>query len=336
METAELQALVEAANTRYEDPERNRVVNGVPGQKPRFELYHFFLSLCSHKVRTVLHEKNAAYVSHDIDILPPNIQNYFPEYVRLRVKGGEDLMGNLVTSYTGRSSTETEGFDPCVVPTLVDHEAGKVLVNSKAICEHIDTVTGEPRLIPDDIRSEVVAQMDIVDRTPHVAVLYGVHPDGDRRPDFIQKGMVGVHDFKIGKVRENLALAEDDPQLLNAYEAKIKKEAAAKEFVHTEQDMRRAIQEFKDIVTQLESDLEQSSGQWIIDDRFTMADIFWAVSLFRIKWVGLGYIWQTDDGRVLLPRVAEYSQLLFDRPSFQSAVVHWPLNPPSQWVMEYY
>ncbi len=148
--------------------------------------------------------------------------------------------------------------------------------------------------------------------------------------------MVGVHDYKIGKARENMALVADDAGLVDAYEHKILKEAAAKEFVHTEQDMRGAIQEFKEILAQLEQDLAASTGEWIFDNRFTMADVLWAVSLFRIRWVGLGYIWETDDGQMLLPRVAEYSRRLFDRPSFQRGVIHWPLNPPSDYVMEYY
>ncbi len=337
MDATELAALVDAANSRYTDPERNRVINAKPGEDPRFELYHFFLSLCSHKLRVVLDEKDAAYISHDIDILPPNMQNYFPEYARLRFKGGEEIGGRLVDSYTGRSATETEGFDPLVVPTLVDHVENRVLVNSKRMCLHIDSVldTGTD-LIPDDLRNPVIAQMDIVDRTPHVAVLYGVHPDEDRRPPFIREGMVGVHDYKIKMARENMALVADDPGLVDAYEHKILKEAAAKQFVHTEADMRGAVAEFKAILAQLEQDLSGSSGEWLFGDRFTMADAFWAVSLFRIKWVGLGYIWATDDGKVVLPRIAEYSRRLFERPSFQRAVIHWPLNPPSDHVKEYY
>lgn len=333
----DIEPLVAAANSRYTDPERNRVVNGRAGEQPRFELYHFFLSLCSHKVRTVLDEKEAAYISHDIDILPPNMQNYFPEYARLRVKGGEALIDEMVTAYTGRSSTETEGFDPLVVPTLVDHAEGRVIVNSKRMCLHIDSVldTGT-KLVPDDLQAPVIEQMDIVDRTPHVAVLYGVHPDEDRRPPFIQQGMVGVHDFKVGKCRENMALVEGDPVLIKAYEHKIAKETAAKKFVHTEADMRAAIQEFRDILARLDAELEGSQGPWFFGDRFTMADVFWAVSLFRVQWVGLGYIWQTDDGDVLLPHVAAYSRRLFERPSFQRAVIHWPMNPPSRHVMEYY
>ena len=107
----------------------------------------------------------------------------------------------------------------------------------------------------DDLADQIVRQLDIVDRTPHVAVLYGAHPDDDRRPAFVRRDMVGVHDRKIAKLRENMALAGDDPVLISAYEHKIVKEAAAKEFVRTEKDMRAAVQEFKDLIGRLEEDL---------------------------------------------------------------------------------
>ena len=336
MDKSELKRLVDEVNARYTDPERNRIVNETPGESPRFEAYHFFLSMCSYKVRTVLDEKGASFISHDIDILPPNMHNYYPEYVRLRVRGGEVTGRPLVDGYTGRSSTETEGFDPCVVPTVVDWETGEILVDSKAICLHIDSaIPGGTQLVPKDIESEVIAQMDIVDRTPHVALLYGPNPEGDGRPGFIQEGMKTVHDAKIGKLRENMATVPDDPVLSAAYEHKIVKEQKAKAFVRTESDMRASLAEFKALLADLENQLEATGGEWLFGDRFTMADVCWAVSLFRIKWLGLGYIWATDDG-VHLPRVEAYGRRLFARPSVLRSTIHWPNVPPSPHVMEFY
>lgn len=336
MTDTRIEALVDSVNARYTDPERNAIISETHAEKPRFELYHFALSVCSHKVRTVLDEKKMAYSSHDIDILPPGMQNYFPEYVRLRLRGGEDLAERMVDGYTGRSSTETEGFDPLVVPTLVDHDAERVLVNSKRMCLYLDEVGTGTRLVPDDIRDEVIRQVDIVDRTPHPGALYGAHPDGkDARPDFIQEGMRGIHDRKIAEARMNMAQVGDDSLLISAYEHKILKESAAKQHVLTEDKMRGTLQEFKDIVETLETDLGKTGGEWIVGDRFTLADAFWAVSLFRMQWLGLGYLWTTGEG-ARLPGVEAYTRRLYVRPSFQRAVVHWPRNPPSPHVMEYY
>lgn len=336
MSQTEIGPLVDAINARLTNPERNRIVGDTAGESPRFELYHMFLSLCSYKLRTTLAEKEAAYFSHDVDIFPPEIQNYYPEYVKLRLEGREDKTGDLVSGYTGRSSAETEGFDPCVVPTLVDHEAGLVVANSKRICIYLDSVldTGT-KLLPDDLKDEIVRQMDIVDRTPHVAALYGAHPDEDVRPAFLRDFMLVVHDQKIAKCQENMALAGDDPELIAAYEHKIAKEAAAKQFVRTEADMREAIQEFRDIIAQLDKDLEATGGEWLFGDRFTLADVFWACSLYRMRWLGLGYIFESEDSPQYSPRVSAYCRRLMERPSFRSSVIDWPMHPPSEHMPEY-
>ena len=117
----------------------NKIIGDGGGSKPRFELYHASLSLCSFKVRTTLAEKGLAYSSHALSIMPAGKaipQNYRPEYVRLRLKGQEKQ--KLVSGYTGASSVAEDGFDPCVVPTLVDHQEGRVVIDSKNICEFLD------------------------------------------------------------------------------------------------------------------------------------------------------------------------------------------------------
>ncbi len=78
--------LLAAANLPLTDPEKNRIVGT---GEPRFELYHFPLSVCSQKVRTCLAEKRVAYVSHDINIQPGN---YHPDYIRLRLAGGDAVL----------------------------------------------------------------------------------------------------------------------------------------------------------------------------------------------------------------------------------------------------
>lgn len=337
MSSAKIEALVTALNARYAGGERRQVIGTSAAGAPRFELYHFFMSMCSYKLRTVLDELDAAYVSHDIDIFPPDIKNYYPEYVRLRLEGGAEAAHRLVDGYTGRSATETEGFDPCVVPTLVDHEAGLVLANSKRMCLYlVGVVEAGAELFPDGLEDDIVRQLDIVDRTPHVAVLYGAHPGVDRRPGFVRTNMLGVHDQKIAQVRKNMALVPDDPALTAAYEHKILKEAAARAFIRTERDMRAVVQEFNDLIAQLERDLRATGGQWLFGDRFTLADIFWAASLFRIRWIGLGDSFAPSQNVPQFPRVAEYCSRLLSRASVRRAMIDWPMHPPSENVPDLY
>ena len=303
---------------------------------PRFELYHFALSLCSQKVRACLAEKNASYVAHDINLQLPLLGNYDPAYVRLRLSAQPDRA--FAKGYTGRSSVATEGFDPAVVPTLVDHETKSVIVDSAAICRHIDRVI-EPAnsLVPFELDDCISREIAIVDGTPHVAALYGAHPDGDFRPERLQKGMPGVHDRKIAKIRSARELVANDAELVAAFDAKISKEEAGRDFVHTPEQMRAAIGEMVSTVGGLEQRLGDGRT-WICGDRFTLADVVWAVSLFRMQWLGMAFVWDGGShlNNVERPAVAAYGRRLFDRKAFRAAAVDWPGVPRSEFVDEFY
>ena len=78
----------------------------------------------------------------------------------------------------------------------------------------------------------------------------------------------------------------------------------------------------------------QTGREWICGDVFTMADIHWAVSLFRLKWLGMAFTW--EGGHALnqteRPHATGYADRLFNRQSFRDAVIYWPGNPPSEFV----
>ena len=330
---AELDRLVAEANAPLTDPAKNRTIGDTDS---RFEIYHFALSLCSQKVRACLAEKGASYIAHDINLQLPLLGNYDPAYVRLRLAANTDA--RVATSYTGRSSVATEGFDPAVVPTLVDHGTGEVVVDSLAICRYIDAkFEGTARLVPSDLESVLLSELKIVDATPQVALLYGAHPEIDFRPERIRAGMAGIHDRKIAKIRTARDLVADDPDLTAAYDAKIAKEESGKLHVLTPDRMRQSATETLEIVDQLDQRLSDGRG-WICGSTFTLADVFWAVSLFRLKWLGMAFAWR---GQHVLnsterPSVAAYGSRLFDRPAFRAAAIDWPDMPRSEFVADHY
>ncbi len=327
-----LNRLVAEANEPFTNSHRNRRING-RGGKPRFEVYHAAPSLCSMKVRTVLAEKQVPYDSHDLNlpIRDRAPECYLPGYVRLRLQGAPDA--KLATGYTGQSSVTTEGFDPCVVPTLIDHEAEKVVVDSARICAYIDEHTGGERLIPEDLAGEIEAQIDIVDQAPHVAVLYGAHPDGDVRPNGLAGRIEGVHARKVAVLERLKAEVADDAELTSAYAAKIAKEADAGEFMCDPDRMRAAHRSMDDHVGQLEKQLASHGGPWALGERYTMADVMWSISLYRMKWLGIGGAWEENDSR---PEVSAYTELAFARPAFRAGVVDWPCAyGPSPHVTEF-
>ncbi|MEL6235365.1 MAG: glutathione S-transferase family protein [Pseudomonadota bacterium] len=298
------------------------VVFGGSAQAPRFELYHAGFSLCSNKVRCVLAEKEAPYISHALRIGPVAgglQENYLPDYVRLRLKGAPG--GAFATGYRGVSSVETEGFDPAVVPTLVDHEKARVLVDSLNICKYLDREVGEgPTLVPEGLEDVIDAQIALIDQAPHVALLYGAHPDADTRPEKLISNITGVHAKKIAGLQSVLDQLEDGSELIPAYRAKIEKERAAATFIQNGQNMREVHAAFADHVGALEAQLGTHDGPWVLGDAYTLADIMWTVSLYRLALLGLQRLWAEESGS---PRVAAYMQHAPDRPSFQEAVVGW-------------
>ena len=318
--------LVTSANEVLAHPRRETTFagdNGSPGATPRFEVYHSAPSLCSFKVRAVLFERGIPFRSHDLNIMPfrgGTPENYRPEYVRMRMQGAPNA--RLVDGYTGVSAVTTEGFDPCVVPTLVDHEKQAVVVDSARICEHLDRewTEGEP-LMPDAMADAVRAQADRVDRAPHVASLYGAHPDGDNRPGGLRKNIKDVHGVKIAAVEAMMSEAADDVELQAAYRAKIAKESSADKFVYDGDSMRAAHRAMDEHVGELEAQLESHGGPWVLGDAYTLADIMWTNSVYRMKWLGMGHFWEQGTNR---SRVVEYAERAFERPSFRRAVIDWP------------
>ena len=302
----------------------------------RFELFHFVFSVCSQKVRAVLAELKIPYASNELVIFPPN-ENYCPAYVALRLEADVAKASTAATSFSGKTSVELEGIDGLVVPTLVDHESGKVVADSKAICYYLCDASrdahgeSEQDLVPDAMREAIEQQLQIVDEMPQAALLYGANPDGDTRPEHMRGKMTGVHAVKIAGVERHLASLSDDhrqnnPALVAAYENKIAKEQAAAEFVVDEARMREVVADTDAVIADLEAHLGVQSGDWVLGSTFTLADLFWAVSLYRLQWLGYSGMWRSSNRS----RVDAYAARLFARPSIQSAIIRWPGHPPSE------
>jgi glutathione S-transferase len=334
-ESNNVASLVAAVNAELTDPKRNHLIGCSESDTPRFELYHAGLSVCSQKVRAVLAEKAVAYASHELSILNSKgiyseeltpAENYSPNYVRLRLLGGKQLgLSSFACLHTGRSSVETEGFDACVVPTLVDLEKGKVIVDSKKIVEYLDReIPTATALIPDELslREAVMEQVSIVDTTPQPALLYGFHPDDDQRPDFIKKGMKGVYELKVEALEALISANIDDAEVVEAYRGKISKEKAGKLLANDAATQYAIRAEAQEIINGLDKQLAAHANPWVCGSTFTMADLTWAVNLYRMQWLGVGSLWKN------LPRVQEYARLLYKRPSIWNAVIKFPSPMP--------
>jgi 2,5-dichlorohydroquinone reductive dechlorinase len=328
---ADIAALTKAAIQTVQAPGRATVISAdhpLPeidrtddSETPAFELFHFGFSICSHKVRAVLAELGLGFGSNQF-AGPTQYENYTPQYVRLRLQSEAARAGRFVSGYTGGSSVESEGFDPLVVPTLVETQTGRVLADSKLIILDLARNYRDAfDLLPADLEGKIIAEIDAVDRTPHVALLYGADPEGDTRPAEIQSRMPGIHQIKFDTIRRYMEETADEPELSAAYKAKLAKEEAAEQFVVDGGVMAEAVTLAESLVADLEEKLAASDGPWLFGDRFTMADLCWGISLIRLDYLGNARFLDGDTPR---PRVKAYFERLADRPSLVTAVLDWP------------
>ena len=269
---------------------KNRRVVG-NNRTPRFESFHAPASICSEKVRCALFIKGCDFVSYDMDLSTQ--ENYKPAYVAMRNLGRDNL--NLVGEHpwTGSTSTEDMGFDPLVVPTLVDNLKKKVIVDSKKILDYLDQEIPSPQLYPKNCEKLNTKHVKLVDDTPHAALLYGGDPDNDTRPAFIKA-------FSTSLIPAQMASLEvwlNDKSLPNGlrplYEAKVKKLKMVRDTINSKEEVLRTSMDLtKTFLQDLNSDLVESGGPWICGKKFTMADIAWHVSLLRFLTFGCQYFYE--------------------------------------------
>jgi 2,5-dichlorohydroquinone reductive dechlorinase len=291
-----------------------------PEVQPRFELFNGANSICSQKVRTVLAHHGMPYRSHTMNMFVG--QTYLPAYVRLRMVGCDALGGALMDQHTGSTSVSTGGCDAAVVPTLVDRETRQVLVDSKRICLYLDAIA-EPaaQLRPGHLATSIDAQLDIVDNLPNYQMLSGKPPGEDRRPDAMRgKSGVAFAMSKVARCDQYLAQHADDEALVRGYRAKRAKELNAAEQLFTDEAMRSVYGKAESACDTLEQTLAQRSGHWLLDDRITMADLYWAVELLRMQNMGADGFWLGG----ARPAVAAFAERASRIDAVRCAVVEWP------------
>jgi glutathione S-transferase len=307
-----------AARGAITDPARITIVGGDPS--PRFELFHAGISLCSQKVRAVLCEKGLSYRSNDMTILclmggdriiPA--ENYHPAYIRLRLLARQERGQEFVLGFSGRMSGEREGFDPCLVPLLIDHQADRVIADSRRICCYLDALSREPiQLVPGDseARAEVMRQVGIVDSIPNGSLLYGFHPDADRRPDGLKLILEMANDYKVMALEGLIFVNSSEPELIAAYRAKIAKVRGGKRVCHNAAFQRAARDGVGKLLTDLERDLAGKAGPYLKGNSFSLGDLVWGCNLIRLAYLGLAPMWAE------LPNVERFFRCPHQAPLF--------------------
>ena len=290
---------------------------------PRFLAFTAPSSICSEKVRGALALKGVSYTHYSVDLF--SLENYKPAYVQMRALGwteGEPLIGGH--DWNGSTAVSAMGFDPLVVPTLVDTKEKRVVVDSKRILEYIEEAVQEPSLYNDAYTKLIEKHVSLVDDTPHAGILYGGDPDKDFFPPTLKFAIFGVQPLQKKALTKWLSNKDLPGNLKYFYEAKLKKCTQVGRIVQSDPDtLRQGIAKTKRILSDLDKDLAKSTGPWICNDVFTMADLVWHVSLLRLLTFGCDYLTKS------MPRVESYRDRLLSHSVLKSATYTWPGFIPS-------
>ena len=86
--------------------------------------------------------------------------------------------------------------------------------------------------------------------------------------------------------------------------------------------MAQIMDEFRALIRELDGQLAAQQDGFVCGPHFTLADAMWAISLYRIQWLGHGHLWAD------YPRVGDYAHRMYQRPAFRKTVIEWPYPMP--------
>jgi 2,5-dichlorohydroquinone reductive dechlorinase len=288
---------------------------GVGKRPPHLHLYHAPNSICAQKVRTTFAATGQSYVSHSLNLFGGD--SYDPAYVRVRLAGCLSAGLELVRDHSGTTSVTRTGCDPCVVPTVVDETTHEVIVDSRRICLELDrrNPAGPGVLSPEDLRSEIEAELTLVDDLPNYQLLASTF--GKPSQDAPDNAFASA---KVARCDRLLKEHGNDHSLRMAYLSKRAKEAMAADRLFSKDAIASAQAQIAAALGALDRRLQVSSGPHLFGRRLTIADLFWGVELIRLDDLGLASIWKDP----ALTKLSSYYQSLCQLPAIRDAVLEWP------------
>lgn len=220
------------------------------GLDPKREvtLYHFGPSLCSQKVRLVLHEKGVRWREELINLTAE--ENLAPSYMRINPRG--------------------------VVPTLIDGD--NKIFDSRTIMLYLDRNFPGPALLPEaaEAQRRVDEWLVLQDEFPVRELTYG------NAPGATGKLMRSKVPKRLGMIEK---FQRENPDLADAYAVKL---ADTKNWIRDQADAGTVSginTQLEGLLERLEKQL--GSGPWIAGETYSLADIAWTTLLGRADFVGL-------------------------------------------------
>jgi glutathione S-transferase len=263
------------------------------GHDQEFELYHNSLSLCSMKVRVCLDECGLKYKSHHIDLIETGqYENIRREYLQVNPQGTVPVLVHhghpIYESHDQISYLGEEFGESGLWPTDVkEHGTVAFWIDQTALNDSNDIMSSATagHSIP-GLTTPLFSAM--VASIPTWKILEGVlfHFDKKRPMAFLVMKLLGIKRFHLIK-----------PALAYYQQGIVK------------------IQEHLD---ELQKQLEQSGGPWIMGDDFTLADVGWVPIFVRLEQIDvLPHLLASEKFQVS----QAYYEALKSRPSYQSSIL---------------
>ena len=232
-------------------------------------IYSFFNSICTQKVFITLNKKAIPYETRNVDLFTN--EQFTPEYLRINPKG--------------------------VVPAL-DHD-GRIVIESSLICEYLDDVFPEPRLVPADPyqRARMRLWSKAVDET-----LFEATRELSFSAMFRERMRHMSEEQREGRFR-NVGDPIKRARFVSTYE-----EGVESPYVY------QGIAAFEMAFIKMEKDLAQA-GPWLVGPDMSLADINMMPFVARLAYLDLLDVWIGDR-----PATQDWWRRVQALPSFQSAI----------------
>ncbi|XP_033494799.1 ganglioside-induced differentiation-associated protein 1 isoform X2 [Epinephelus lanceolatus] len=270
----------------------------------KLTLYHWTQSFNSQKVRLAMAEKGLRCKEYDVSL--PLSEHNEPWFMHLNPTGE--------------------------VPVLVHDE--NVICDPTQIMDYLEQNfnDGTPKLIPEEGSTyyhRVQHYRELLDSLQMDAYTHGciLHPEITVDSHIPAYAATCIR-TQIGNTQSELKkLAEQNPELKDAYIAK-QRRLKSKLFDHDNMKyLKKLLDELESVMDQVETELqrrveetpEEGSQSWLCGDFFSMADVSLAVTLHRLKFLGLSRRFWGNGNRVNLET---YYNRVVERPAFRRVLGH--------------
>ncbi|XP_060950154.1 ganglioside-induced differentiation-associated protein 1 [Limanda limanda] len=271
----------------------------------KLTLYHWTQSFNSQKVRLAIAEKGLHCQEYDVSL--PLSEHNEPWFMRLNPTGE--------------------------VPVLVHDD--NVICDPTQIVDYLEqnfNDEGTPKLVPEEGSTyyhRVQHYRELLDSLQMDAYTHGciLHPEITVDSHIPAYAASRIR-TQIGNTQSELKkLAEQNPELKDAYVAK-QRRIKSKLFDHDNMKyLKKLLDELEGVMDQVETELqrreeetpEEGTQSWLCGDFFSMADISLAVTLHRLKFLGLSRRYWGNSNRVNLET---YYERVVERPAFGRVLGH--------------